>query len=262
MSLLKRSDPDAEAEALHQRVHGVGRTCAMCGAVQPCDPSEVVYRRNLNGDDVMFGRCRGCVRLGDDWPRKVAAVLLKLDADALVLDAVKVERFVDRPGADPHRPNAKPWGHVNVATLTKQAEQAQIDLDHRHGPSPCGVCGATMTPRGTVWKTQRGSTHPLCGRCQQWLEVDGYRLTEDGVRIFATNVLLGRASLSERPWGPPGIAQQVGICVWAESGLTKGGTDPWSWLDVEGINRRLADGGGAERIDPARWLVVDRMRRQ
>ncbi len=234
----------------------------MCGAVEACDPAEVVYRRSLGGDDVMFGRCRACVKLGDDWPRTVAAVLLKLDADALVLDGLRVDKFVDRPGADPNRPNARPWAHVNVATLTKAAEAAQVDLDHRHGPSPCGVCGATLTPKGTTWRAQRGSGHPLCGRCQMWLATDGYELINDGARIVVTNVLLGRATLSERPLGPPGIADEVGMALWAESGMTRGTNDPWGWLDVEGINRRLAEHGSTERIDPARWYLADRVRRR
>jgi hypothetical protein len=234
----------------------------MCGCVEACDPSEVVYRRNLNGDDVLFGRCRACVKLGDEWMAKVAAALLKLDPDALVLDDLKVDKFIDRPGADPNRPNSRPWAHVNLATLTKQAEQAQVDLDHRHGPSPCGVCGATLTPKGTSWTPQRGTAHPMCGRCQAWLATDGYSLINDGQRIVVTNVLLGRATLSERPLGPPGLADEVGMVLWAESGMTKGTNEPWGWLDTDGMNARLAAQGSSERIDPARWYLADRQVRR
>jgi len=258
VSLLKRADPEAEIEAQRQRVHGVERTCAMCGTTAPCDPTEVVYRRTLAGDDVLFGRCRACCQLGDHWQRGVAAALLRLDPDSLLLDDLTVERFIDRPGADPSRPNSKPWGHVGIATLTKQAERAQHDLDLRHGPSPCGVCGSTLTPRGTTWTTQRGSKHPLCARCDEWVGAANYGLTPDGVRIVAAAVLLGRATPTLRPHGPPGLAEQIGLTTWAESGLSRGGTEPWSWLDVAAINERLASSGSTERVDIARWLLIDR----
>jgi hypothetical protein len=256
MSLLKRRDAEAEAEALQQRVHGVQRTCGWCGAVAACDVTEVVYRRDLDGTELTFGRCRQCARLGDGWPTKVAAALLRLDADALALDGLRVERFVDRAGAHPDRPNTKPWAHVSVAGLTKQAEANRAALELRHG-GPCRVCGSTLTPKGTRWRqTRRGVVH--CGRCDAWSGGTDY--TDEGWRVMASNVLLGRATVYERPHGPPGLAEQLGLTLWSESGLSKGDVEPWSWLDTKAINGRLAERGSDERIDVARWRAIDRAR--
>jgi hypothetical protein len=259
MPLLKRRDDEAEAEKLRQRVRGVQRCCALCGVVAACDPTEVVHRTGLDGNEHLFGRCRDCVALGPDWPRLVSAALLQIDADTLALDGIRPDRFVDRPGARPDQPNQRPWAHVNRQALTKQAEQNAADLDRRTG-GPCVVCGATLTPRRTTWTTARhGGGGSQCARCVDWLDGPlGQRFTEAGARVMVATVLLGRSTPHQRDHGPPGIADELGVTLFAASGRTKGTVDPFGWVDVEALTARAVERGIGTSVDPTRWCAVDR----
>jgi hypothetical protein len=254
VSLLRRADPDADVEALTQRVHGVERCCSMCGQVAVCDVGEVVIRTDLAGDELVYGRCGVCRRLGVDWRRHVAAMLLAVPVDSVLLDGLWLDSFCERPDANPARPNREAWGHVDRAQLAADADKARADLDRRQG-GPCFVCGSTLTPVGTMWRSFE-RTGTACGRCISWL---GARpANAANVRVIATTVLVGQSTPAQRVLGPPGVGVDLGLVLFAESGRTRGAVAPWAHLDLRALTARARELGIGTTVDPARWLLIDR----
>jgi hypothetical protein len=268
MALLRHRDEEVEAESLAERVQGVMRTCDTCGLVAACDVDAVLTHHGLDDGETTWGRCRECQRLGGGWQRTVAATRLGLPADAVLLDDVAplVRRFAETPTAHPNKPQTEAWEHVSVRELGEAAERAKTALDQRKG-GPCWICGTTLTPKGTRWATWNrvsgddGCTivqphAPTCGRCHRWL--DGSNRTDTGVRLLVAAVLLGEADPGHRPLGPTSIIEQTGVVLFADTGRSRGTLEPFGYLDVSAMGRRLADMNPTLTVNVSRWQAIDR----
>lgn len=225
------TDPRA---ALAERVRGVERTCAYCGTRRPCKAVKVTADRLRGSGEHVWGVCDDCgpsVRVGN-LAAVVVRDLLGLDPDDDALEHVgPVEFFHDRDAADPARPNATPWAHMNADDLAADVARWRRDEERRSG-GPCAFCGMGTTPPGTAWN---GNT---CGGCRS--EFGGLPVPNSGGnRDHAASVLIGlrHGGTTIRPLN---LGAELGLVWWSESGQKRANRTPFGHLDIAAM-RAVAD---------------------
>ncbi|MDQ3178447.1 MAG: hypothetical protein M3Q72_13050 [Actinomycetota bacterium] len=139
----KRREADEAAAELEQRVHGLRRTCADCGAVAACEPDALEFHRGVDGGELLYGVCRTCAgwrRLGDQH-RRAAAVVRDVDPSSPVLDGLTVNKFADLPHAHPKRPNRRDGElRTKIGDLVRYTDgEASIEASAVHPPPPADV---------------------------------------------------------------------------------------------------------------------------
>ena len=115
---MRRRDPEVEAERLAVEVNGVQRPFARRGLVAACNADDVVTKTALNGQQHIFGICRRCRKLGSGWQRQVAAAILELPIDSVLLDDLRVPGFADRPGSRGPTHRTAPRGSTSAGATS------------------------------------------------------------------------------------------------------------------------------------------------
>ena len=233
---MRRRDPEVEAERLAVEVNGVQRPFARRGLVAASDADDVVTKTALNGQQHIFGICRRCRKLGSGWQRQVAAAILELPIDSVLLDNLPYPASPTGKGAarrtEPHRVAARqpaqPRRAGRAGTLRSRPScRWTVRLLRFDDDAEGHVVGAApLRP----W--QRCARRTL----RRWLEGTNY--TDAGVVLLVAMVLSGQCGPSFRPYGPDPIGDDLGLVLFGDSGRTKGTAEPWAWLDLPTLNRR------------------------
>lgn len=134
-----------------------------------------------------------------------------------------------------------------VAALLAEREQARKADARRAALSggPCDWCGMGETREDRGWS--RGRHGLICGRCADWL---GDSIGTD--RDLCAAVLVGLATPTVRR-APRGLAADVGLVLWAESGRTEPNDRPWQHVNVREMRERLLNTPRGRYSIPGRW---------